>query len=1036
MALRLCLAALVILAADAGKLRKGQPKTTIQAENFAEVESDVVVRKPLTDKRSYTYKKFESGLRVLLVQNPEAQKSSYAVAVEVGSMDDPEDFQGLAHFCEHMVFLGSKKYPQEDQFSSELALHGGTNNAYTSSDQTVYYAEVGNEGFEKTFDIFAQFFIEPTFASNMVDKEINAVDSEHKKNMPDTSRRLWHLLRSKANPKSPLSKFSTGNLKTLKEVPEKNGKSLEQALHAFHEKHYCPSRMHLVIMSNQTAEQQLEIAHKSFDALEKQAKKSCEPRPIYEGIPSYSEELGNIRRSITVGTPGTPQLELMFPVVSLRTHYKEQAEVYVNYALNHYGPGGLKALLKKEDLSMHYSAYFETTPAGTNFFVTFQLTEKGAKQREKVMEYFFAYFNNLRRDGVDEDIIKRVKAMNKVSFDYQEQSSSESDIVTNLAGSLPSVEPEDVLAGGVLIDEIDTELSQKILNALKPDNMNVVFVDPDFDEVKANKHEKYYDFNYTEVELDGKLVERLNSSSGFGLKKPPSLQYVPSKLDLITEHTKKEDMPDQVSGLGSATALWWLGLGRFKLPKTQIQMKLAYPRSIVKSAARKVLAGMHSRLVNLALEEPSDALQMCGMSYGFSSGSDGMSISFSGFDEHILELVKLVLPVVRTPGNVEANFEMVRRQMVLDFKDITRQQPYQHAMETFDLVTIKGSHSRAAMLAAVKDSKAVSPEAHEAFLQDVFQKPKLTLLVTGNMDKARAAKIAEFGQEALATQTDSPSEKQTGVMEGILDKARDLLGMAQPQKKPESANPDEEDYPVVLKPDKELEIRVSNPIPQDPNSATIAAYQFGIPTLADRVRFSMISGIIDRPVFEVLRTEHQLGYVVFGYVTAHRDVLEIRVLVQGFRKDPDQVGLLIEDTVQNLTSKFASLSESEFNVRKASLRRDLSKPPSNLGEYAGKFWGQIWDETYCFDKAEREVQFMDSKDFQKPSDLLDAWKHTVGSGSARKKLTVKLFGADSATGKVSIPNASASEDIQVLTDVESVSESAFGNHWPHEFLCK
>lgn len=1028
---------LLILAADAGKLR-GPNVNHIATESTETVKSDVEVRKPLTDKRSYTYKTFDSGLRVLLVQNPEAQKSSYAVAVEVGSIDDPEDFQGLAHFCEHMVFLGSKKYPEEDQFSSELALYGGTNNAYTSSSQTVYYAEVGNEGFEQTFDIFAQFFIEPTFASKMVNKEINAVDSEHKKNMPDTSRRLWHLLHSKANPKSPLSKFSTGNLKTLKTEPEKNGKSLEDALKAFHEKHYCPSRMHLVIMSNQTAEKQLEIAHKSFDALEKQVNQSCKPRPIYEDIPSYSEDLGNIRRSITVGTPGTPQLELMFPVVSLRTHYKEQAEVYVNYALNHYGPGGLKAILKKEDLSMHYSAYFETTPAGTNFFVTFSLTEKGAKEREQVMEYFFAYFNTLRKNGIEKDIIEEVKAMNKVSFDYQEQSSSESDIVTNLAGSLPSVEPQDVLAGGFLIDKVNMELSKTILDALTPDNMNVVFVDPYFDETTADHHEQYYDFNYTDVELDAKLVKRLSSASGFGLKQPPSLQYVPSKLDLIKEETKKADVPDLVSGLGEGTALWWLGLGRFALPKTQIQMKLGYPRSAVKTAARKVLAGMHSRLVNMALEEPSDALQMCGMSYGFSSGSDGMSISFGGFDEHILELVKLVLPVARTPGNVDTNFEIVRRQMILDFKDVTNQQPYQHAMEAFDLVTIKGKSSRAAMLAAAKDNNAVSPKEYEAFLEEVLKKPTLTLLVTGNTDKERAAELAKFGQKSFNIDLEPPkktSNSSQGVMESIWDKARDIVGVAELNKtaKPEHLD---EDYPVVLKPEKELEIRVSNPIPHDPNSATIAAYQFGIPTLADRVRFSMISGIIDRPVFEVLRTEHQLGYVVFGYVTAHKDILEIRVLVQGFRKDPDQVGLLIEDTVQNLTKKFATLSETEFNVRKASLRRDLSKPPSNLGEYAGKFWGQIWDETYCFDKAEREVQFIDSEDFQKPSDLLNAWKHTVASGAARKKLTVKLFGADQETGKVSLPKASSNEDIQVLTDVESASQSESGEHWPHEYLCK
>eukprot|EP00434_Breviolum_minutum_P026816 symbB.v1.2.023700.t1/scaffold2183.1/size166057/4 len=82
----------------------------------------------------------------------------------------------------------------------------------------------------------------------MVDKEVNAVDSEHKKNMADTTWKLIHLLKSRSNPKSPVSKFSTGNLDTLKLKPEQAGKSLPEALQKFHQEHYCPSRMHLVIL--------------------------------------------------------------------------------------------------------------------------------------------------------------------------------------------------------------------------------------------------------------------------------------------------------------------------------------------------------------------------------------------------------------------------------------------------------------------------------------------------------------------------------------------------------------------------------------------------------------------------------------------------------------------------------------------------------------------------------------------------------------------------------------------------------------------
>ncbi|CAL1126084.1 unnamed protein product, partial [Cladocopium goreaui] len=220
--------------------------------------------------------------------------------------------------------------------------------------------------------------------------------------------------------------------------------------------------------------------------------------------------------------------------------------------------------------------------------------------------------------------------------------------------------------------------------------------------------------------------------------------------------------------------------------------------------------------------------------------------------------------------------------------------------------------------------------------------------------------------------------------------------------------------PLVLKIEKDLEVRVPNPISKDTNSATITSYQFGVPSLADRLRFSLISGIIDRPVFQILRTEHQLGYVVFGFATAHVDILEVRILVQGFRETPDVVATLIDQTVKNLTQSFHQMSPKEFEVRKDSLRCDLKKPAANLGEFAGHFWSQIWDETYCFDKMDKELKLLDN--ITLPS-LAKVWEETTQSLETRKKMTVKLFGSNPSSGEVAIPvqkdNASA-----LVTDLE------------------
>lgn len=78
-------------------------------------------------------------------------------------MKDPRDRMGLAHFCEHMLFLGSNKYKEENAYRKWIKEHGGKCNAYTSYNNTNFMFDVSNEGLEKALDIFANVFISPLF---------------------------------------------------------------------------------------------------------------------------------------------------------------------------------------------------------------------------------------------------------------------------------------------------------------------------------------------------------------------------------------------------------------------------------------------------------------------------------------------------------------------------------------------------------------------------------------------------------------------------------------------------------------------------------------------------------------------------------------------------------------------------------------------------------------------------------------------------------------------------------------------------------
>jgi insulysin len=182
-----------------------------------------MIAKPEGDSREYKAIKLDNQMSVLLISEPSAENSAAAIDVHVGSLSDPAELQGLAHFCEHLLFMGTKTYPDEAEYSRFLAENGGKSNAFTMGERTNYYFDIQADHFEPALDRFSKFFIEPLFLDSCILRELQAVDSEHKKNINNDTWAGYQLLKDSADPNHSFSKFSTGNLTTLKHDPESKG---------------------------------------------------------------------------------------------------------------------------------------------------------------------------------------------------------------------------------------------------------------------------------------------------------------------------------------------------------------------------------------------------------------------------------------------------------------------------------------------------------------------------------------------------------------------------------------------------------------------------------------------------------------------------------------------------------------------------------------------------------------------------------------------------------------------------------------------
>ena len=140
------------------------------------------VNKSPSDSREYNSFFLKNNMEVITVSDPELAMSAVTLNVGVGFFNDPEEAQGIAHFLEHMIFMGSKKYKSPNEYMEFITQNGGSTNAFTAAEQTTYLFSINSKKFSPALDRLSSALMNPLFDGSMVEKEINAVNSEWLKN--------------------------------------------------------------------------------------------------------------------------------------------------------------------------------------------------------------------------------------------------------------------------------------------------------------------------------------------------------------------------------------------------------------------------------------------------------------------------------------------------------------------------------------------------------------------------------------------------------------------------------------------------------------------------------------------------------------------------------------------------------------------------------------------------------------------------------------------------------------------------------------
>lgn len=207
----------------------------------------------------YRTETLANGLTVIMVPVPSPGLIAYYTIVRSGSRDEVEPGKsGFAHFFEHMMFRGTKKYPA-GVYDRIVTRMGADANAFTTDDFTAYHLEFAKEDLEQVIDIESDRFQNLDYETSAFQTEAGAVYGEYRKSVTDPFFLLDEKLRDLAYDAHPYKHTTMGFEADIKAMPQAYEYS-----RSFFRRLYRPENVVLLIVGDVDADKTLDLVRKYY----------------------------------------------------------------------------------------------------------------------------------------------------------------------------------------------------------------------------------------------------------------------------------------------------------------------------------------------------------------------------------------------------------------------------------------------------------------------------------------------------------------------------------------------------------------------------------------------------------------------------------------------------------------------------------------------------------------------------------------------------------------------------------------------------
>ncbi|GAA5941905.1 uncharacterized protein JCM15063_000815 [Sporobolomyces koalae] len=889
--------------------------------NYLQFSGDI--EQSPNDDKAYRLIMLENGLEALIISDPKADKASAAMDVKVGHLSDPEDLQGLAHFCEHLMFMGTEKYPKENDYTEFLTQHSGSSNAFTGMDQTCYFFDVAPSAFAPALDRFAQFFISPNFDPQCSEREANAVHSENSKNLQSDMWRLFQLDKSTSSREHhAFWRFGTGNKETLWNEPIKQGIDVRKRLIDWCERHYSANVSKLVVLSKESLDETTKLVVEQFSPVKN---RNLSP-PDFPGSPLTSNELG--RTLFVKSVRDTRSLELTFPFPDESKWYSTKPGGFLSHLIGHEGKGSILSLLKERGWANGMSAGAGNGANGFEFFkIHVDMTQEGLDNYESIAQMIFAYIALLRSNPPGEQTFKEVAALSQLAFRFKEASSPQ-NTTSMLSMTMSKPYPRaKLLSAPWLCTEWHPQQVDELVQLLTPQNCRMfVVAQKEVGGREYQEREKWYGTEYTIEKTSDKILQSKATAADFpGLALPEPNQFVPQDLEIKNKVTVDKPARRPLNLKNTPTSrVWYKKDDRWWVPRAATFFLCRSPE-VDSSAINSVASRLFAELVRDSLNEYSYDADLAGLSYSFEQQGDGILLSADGYNDKLAVLLKVVVDRMKNLQVDKKRFDIIVDQLRRLYVNFALEEPYQH-------VAIDASHLTQALSYTVPQKlealNQITPESLQKHIARVLSRLHIESFVHGNMLKHEAIELADEVEKILAPEPLTVEELRS--------------------------------HQALIVPQGKHVLRQFGGNPDNNNSA-IEQFTY-VGNLHDdelRCKLSVFGHIVSEPLFDVLRAKEQLGYIVSSGPRKSIAFMGLRVIVQS-EKDAAFVETRIDAFWTEFLKTMEAMSDEEFNKYKEAVRAKKLEDHKNLWQESSHLWVNIHCGWYDFEQRWRDADMIQS----------------------------------------------------------------------------